>query len=284
VTSTTNRRARRGPPRGGYYSPIQISEGVSQLSLRQTLFLLALIEGQPSSSTYHRSSERLAPHWRFTEQILRELADCRAISISRAADAPSTWMVPRTSPLEVDWTLSPSFAATLQLQDQLETHAKELSRADGAADELFTLWRELAISEAVGYLSKELTDHRFDENWTMNAVPALERGLRHLSVSQTFYFCWMSVREAASRYLRFPGSTAALSESLVTYLEQRLNRALTDGWKVRDWSTASHRVPTSIAIAFSTRVTHLGDSYMTRVPSREWVWQKSVGSRTGSVR
>lgn len=199
--------------------------------------------------------------------MLSELADRGAITLRVSLELPRLW--PRVSPVADDpeWELSESFAATPDLQALLLAQSRIAATGLAGADELFTLWRELAISEAAGFLAAELGDHRFDEGWALAAVPALERGLRQMSVNQMFYFCWMSVRETASRYLRYPASVGTLADGLVTYIDQRVDRALTERWTIREWY-GSKRIVSNVAQVFAEQVTDLGSDYLSIVPSR----------------
>lgn len=248
------------PPRGAEVS--------LDLGLRQSLFLSAALADSPSAVglRYAKPRNRLAPHRGFSAQILHELAECQAIILHPAFESQRTWAPPSTS--EPAWELSPRFEVIPQLQGKLIGYARNLAAAPGADEELFTLWRELVISEAAGYLGRELNDHRFDENWALAAVPALEKGLRRLSANQMFYFCWMSVRETASRYLRYPSAVHTLAEGLVDYIDQRVDRALAERWTVRDWNCSSRRVPSSLATIFAEQLTDLGSEYLGSVPSR----------------
>ena len=248
--------------------PLPIPEVLQELGLRHSLFLLAAIADAPSTTgfRYAKARNRLAPHRGFAAQILDELAECGAITLRPAMESYRNWAP--TAPSEPDWGLSTRFESIAHLQAHLTRHAQTLAAMPGADEELFTLWRELVISEAAGYLGHELNDHRFDESWALSAVPALEKGLRRLSANQMFYFCWMSVRETASRYLRYPGAMHTLAEGLVTYIDQRVDRALAERWTIRDWNYSSRRVPSSVATVFAEQLTDLGAEYLGSVPSR----------------
>ena len=241
---------------------------VEALDLRQATFLAAALL-DPQSLTqirYAQVRSRLAPHWGLATQMLIELSECGAIVLEPLADSHPAW-APQAKISFPAWRLSEAFAALKELSGQVIGHARARAGDQDASDELFTLWRELAISESAGFLGAELADHRFDEDWALTAVPALERGLRRLSVNQMSYFCWLSVREAASRYLRFPGSVSSLADGLVAYIDQRVDRALSERWVIRDWSGA-RRVVSSVAQVFSEQVTDLGADYLGKVPSR----------------
>lgn len=265
------RRARKTttpPPTVAASIPLPIPEALQELGVRQSLFLLAAIADAPSTTgfRYAKARNRLAPHWGFATQILDELAECGAITLRPPMESYRSWAP--TAPSEPDWSLSTRFESIPHLQTHLTRHAQALAAVPGADEELFTLWRELVISEAAGYLGHELNDHRFDESWALSAVPALEKGLRRMSANQMFYFCWMSVRETASRYLRYPGAVHTLAEGLVAYIDQRVDRALAERWTIRDWNYSSRRVPSSVATVFAEQLTDLGAEYLGSVPSR----------------
>jgi hypothetical protein len=254
------------------------------LDLRRSLFLMAALLDGPTtaSSRYGRPRARLAPHSGFAEQILAELVEIKAIVRRTEGTIYRSWATTATPAPAADapWTLCPELAAIPNLESEILDHAKALSYAAGADEELFTLWRELAISEVAGFLANELHDHRFDEQWALVAIPAIEKGLRRLSVSQMFYFCWMAVRETASRYLRFPAMVHTLSENLVTYIDQRIDRALAERWAIRDWAANSRRIPSGVAISFAERLTDLGSDYLSTVPSRARLDLSALRRRT----
>lgn len=265
------RRARKTstpPPTVTAGIPLPIPEELQELGLRHSLFLLAAIADAASTTgfRYAKARNRLAPHRGFTAQILDELAECGAITLRPAMESYRSWAP--AAPSEPDWSLNPRFESIPHVQAHLTRHAKALAATPGAEEELFTLRRELVISETAGYLSHELNDHRFDESWALSAVPALEKGLRRMSANQMFYFCWMSVRETASRYLRYPGAVHTLAEGLVAYIDQRVDRALAERWTIRDWNYSSRRVPSSVATVFAEQLTDLGAEYLGSVPSR----------------
>ncbi len=176
----------------------------------------------------------------------------------------------------MEWRLSDTFATVKDLASQLKQHSLSLAGEPAATEDLFTVWRELAISEAVGFLGDELGEHRFDVNWALTAVPAIERGLRRLSANQMYYFCWLAVRELASRYLRYPASIHTLADSLVLYIDQRVDRAIAERWALRDWSDYRGRVPSTVAAVFANQITKLGGDYLARVPSRELLSQSQT--------
>ena len=271
MTAMAQRRATKASARSetedAYVAP---PDWVLALGLRHSLFLLAAITDAPMASSYRygKSRSRLAPHWGFAAQMLNELVECGAVELRAYSEPYRAWAPAPPPTSEPEWQLTATFAAASHLQAHVAAHAKSLAAMPAAGDELYTIWRELAISEAAGFLSNELGEHRFDETWAFAAVPALERGLRRLSVNQMFYFCWMSVRETASRYLRYPASVHNLADGLVTYIEQRVDRALAERWAIREWSYSSRRVPSNVALVFSEQLTDLGAEYLSTVPSR----------------
>ena len=198
--------------------------------------------------------------------MAHELEACGAIALNDFA--PGSWLSRHSLENSARWRARDELTSIPDLLPQLLAHARWLAAHGGHLDEAYTLWRELAIAEAVGYLSAELADHRFDESWALQSVPAMDRGLRRLSCSKLFYFCWLSVRELASRYLRYPASVHTLADSLVTYLDQRIDRALVERWTIRDWSNPASRRPSHVSRIFSDEVTMLGARYLAVIPLR----------------
>lgn len=265
-------RARETIPLAASIPPV-----LAGLNLRQSLFLAAALLDSPTSAAYRyaRQKSRLGPHWRFGAQMLTELADAGLI-VMRGNDSLRIWGVPQAVPQEPEWSLSETLNLLPNLQTCVMSQALTTSGAPGAGDELFTLWRELAIAEVVDYLATELAEHRFDEAWALAAVPALERGLRRLSINQMFYFCWLAVRETASRYLRFPNSISSLSEGLVSYIDQRIDRTFAERWAIRDWGD-NKRTASAIALVFAEKVTGIGSDYLGTVPSRDRLGDRLFG-------
>lgn len=198
--------------------------------------------------------------------MLLELAEYGAIVLERDSESP-TWASAYTTASLPRWRLSEPFSDAKDLRSQLLSHARLRARAESEDESVFTLWRELAIAECVGYLASELSDHRFDEGWALAAVPAIDRGLRRMPASHISYLCWLAVRDAASRYLRFPAAVGTLAEGLVTYIDGRIDRAISQQWAIRDWIGAK-RGASAVAEVFADHVTDLGPSYLTRVPAR----------------
>lgn len=258
-----------------------IDPAVAALGLRDGLFLLSALTDTADVPAFRGAKvrSRLAPHAEMASQMLRELSGAGAIAWGSAGDAPRSWIFGATPSVPMEWRLSDALAAVKDLTSQLKRHVVSLASAPAATEELFTVWRELAISEAVGFLGDELGEHRFDENWALTAVPAIERGLRRLSANQMYYFCWLAVRELASRYLRYPASIHTLADSLVLYIEQRVDRAIAERWALRDWSDYRGRVPSTVAAVFADQITGLGSDYLARVPSREGLSQRQTGAR-----
>lgn len=185
------RRAPRSIPDGGTADPLpqpSLPACVASLGVRHSLFLLAaLADAAVGNYRYGGVRSRLAPHKGFASQMLNELAECRAITLRVSLELPRLWPPASLGSGDPEWVLSEAFATTPDLPALLLAHARIAATGVAGADELFTLWRELAISEAAGFLAAELGDHRFDEGWALAAVPALERGLRQMSVNQ---MCW----------------------------------------------------------------------------------------------
>lgn len=261
-----------------------IDPAVAALGLRDSLFLLSALTDMADVPAFRsaRAQSRLAPHAEMASQMLRELSYAGAIAWGSAGDASRSWIfgAPPSQPME--WRLSDALAAVKDLTFELKQHAVSLASAPAATEDLFTVWRELAISEAVGFLGNELGEHRFDEKWALTAVPAIERGLRKLSATQMYYFCWLAVREVASRYLRYPASIHTLADSLVLYIDQRVDRAIAERWALRDWSDYRGRTLSAVAAVFADQITKLGSDYLARVPSRELLSQRqAVASGAG---
>lgn len=266
-----------------------IDPAVAALGLRDSLFLLSALTDTADVPAFRgaRYRNRLAPHAEMASQMLRELSDAGAIAWGAAGDTPRSWIfgAPPSQPME--WRLSDALATVKDLTSQLERHAVSLASAPAATEDLFTVWRELAISEGVGFLGNELGEHRFDENWALTAVPAIERGLRRLSANQMYYFCWLAVREVASRYLRYPSSIHTLADYLVLYIDQKVDRAIAERWALRDWSDYRGRIPSTVATVFADQITALGSDYLARVPSRELLSQRQAdasGPRRAAAR
>jgi hypothetical protein len=243
---------------------LELAPPITALNLRQTTFLAAALRDTQHANASSRA--RLAPNEGLAMQMLKELSDCGAVVLDLAMAAYPAWAASPKKMLPT-WRLADTFHGLHSVEEQVRHHLVVLARAPSAEESLLDLWRELAIAETTALLGAELADHRFDEAWALTAIPAIDRGLRRLSVSQMSYLCWLAVRETASRFLRFPGSVSTLADGLVTYIDQRVNRALNERWIIRDW-IGYKRVDSSVAQIFADEITTLGPDYLGEPPSR----------------
>lgn len=128
------------------------------------------------------------------------------------------------------------------------------------------LWRVLVIDEVIAFLEAELADHKFDPAWAIHVQPIIDRALDHLSASQCFYLCWLSVRDLASAYLRLPHARDRLDETLRWSLNSKLAKAHSERWSLREFGRHANRDESAIAHAFSF-IVDLGSSYLSRQPT-----------------
>lgn len=242
---------------------------IDQLALNHAVFLRALLPSDPKrfAGLSYYAPTTFAASEAYYRYMLDELQRADLLVAEQAVSSAAAGGFARslrTVRLEFhDW-INRDLAGTRQAAEA----RLEVFRADrSAAPHFLGLWQELGLVETQSYLAWELSAHRFDPVWAEHAASILEQGLFHFSIGQMFYFCWAGVRELASRHLRQPGPLEEYKEHLAAAMEQRMVRALRDGWEVRQYERQWRRRTNVVAETFAQQATRLGDQFLQAVPT-----------------
>jgi len=168
---------------------------------------------------------------------------------------------------EIDWTMNPAVGNCSALYDSAIDVLLSFQRDDIFLAELAGIWRRLALAETTSFLAAELGSHQFDEEWVSSSESILDRMLVTVPVCEAFYFCWLSVRDLASAFLRQPGSRPWLDQTLARSIESKWRRAQSERWRLRAMSRHSFCEESALAFVFASIATSLGDQVLLSVPS-----------------
>lgn len=185
------------------------------------------------------------------------------VSAARVAEGFGGFAVPAPRRYE----LAPELPPHAELRARLENLLKEARREPSVIPAYALLWRELALAELHAYLEWELAVHHFDARWGDALSEALDGGLSSFSIGQMFYFCWTAVRDLASHHLRHPAPFETYKDYLAHSISGKIERAVRDGWEVRQYSRQWKRRTNALAESFAQHATTLGDRFLTEVPS-----------------
>ena len=164
-----------------------------------------------------------------------------------------------------DWTLNPSLGTWAAALEACKVVLPGIVRTESFLLEVISWWRTLAIAECSAFVAAELEDHHLDPRWAATAAPAIERIIERLPISQAFNICWLSVRDVASAYLKYPGSRDTLGSVLRGSLEQKLGRARAERWALRSFNRHTRCPESALARVFAI-ATELNVGYLHLVP------------------
>lgn len=238
-----------------------------QLGPKDMVYLHALLSGAGKGPALMLASPgAVAPNETYYWHVIGHLERCGIlveVSRVRMAKGLGGFAMPAPRRYELTPELAPHAELRTALEHQLKAARKDPSAITGHA----LLWRELALAELHAYLEWELAVHRFDARWGDALGDALDAGLSSFSIGQMFYFCWTAVRDLASHHLRHPAPFDSYKDYLVQSITGKIERAIRDGWEVRQYSRQWKRRTNALAETFAQHATTLGDRFLTEVPA-----------------
>ena len=232
----------------------------------EMVYLHALLSGAGKGSTFLLASPgAVAPNESYYWHVIRHLQR-RGLLIEVSADRVAEGYGGFVMPAPRRYELAPELLPHVELRAGLENLLKGARRDPSVIPVYALLWREMALAELHAYLEWELAVHGFDARWGESLSEALDGGLSSFSIGQMFYFCWTAVRDLASHHLRHPAPFETYKDYLAKSISGKIERAVRDGWEVRQYSRQWKRRTNALAQTFAHHATTLGDRFLAEVP------------------
>ncbi|OQP71089.1 hypothetical protein IA54_015560 [Xanthomonas phaseoli pv. syngonii LMG 9055] len=191
---------------------------LEELSLRETLFLAALLRAQDLRV-------QVAPTRQSTLTVLDVLRGQALIQVPWPADRWPIRPDAEVTPLEdIQWAFAWASYEREHLLPALEDRLIELSAEQDLAAQRHAIWSELALWEAEQFLEQQLRKHHFDPAWARDLSFIFRVALPGLPIARWRYCCWAAVRQGASVALRQSApDVSGVREAIFAELQKRLH-------------------------------------------------------------
>jgi hypothetical protein len=144
-------------------------------------------------------------------------------------------------PMAVDWLIPvPTDGGSVgKVARALEGVFRTGHWPDAWRHEVATVWRRIALHEALAYLRLAMDDHHLNLRVGEKTTLVLEETLERFSIGQTYNFIWRAARDAAAYFQRGDVPRAQAANSAIGRIQRQAERAIVDCWDVkhfgRDW-------------------------------------------------
>jgi hypothetical protein len=250
----------------------------TEFSLRQVLFLLSLCRAGQTENTdtiYFGEHQLLqvSPTKVMDSEIYELTYNEKMIDISSSTllgEIHFQNKKPEYKFKRVTWRLNFSNDEEVNIQKLLELEAMLRNRElwpSTWVEELPNIWNELALHECLAYLEQQLEIHNFEFRAGKKTIQVIKQALDNYSILKCYYFIWAAVRSAASYYLRADVSRLQASNTVVGGIQRRVERAIAEGWEIKEFSKNSQSGTSALTALFSNVATKLNNSFFTEIPS-----------------
>jgi hypothetical protein len=249
------------------------------LTLEEAISLLALIRvaADEKLETIQPIGERmLSPFRDLDDKLLSHLYHERGLlQIDPCSDAGAfSWedgKPVRYFTYKVGWQIRDEERSVhvASAQRVLEEALRGRWSADWVVDR-HDLWRKLALAECLEYLRVSLDDHGLSKEMGEKTRHVVANALNDFSIGQVYSFIWRAAKDAAAFYLRERVTKSHAANTVVGAIERSAERALANGWDVKDYRR-DRRVPEAPLVQLFATSTGLGERYWSDVPGAEAV-------------
>lgn len=233
-----------------------------------------------SLSTFKEGS--LSPSAAFDLEIIRQLYDHKLLFVHpdspiEAFDDNLTTYYPTvtywwTPMLSLDKPANAFFI-------ELETLFRNMDWSDHWNNQIYLLWKRIAVEECLQYLTFTLGEHSLELKHGPKTLHVLNNVLESYSVSQVFNFIWRAAKDAAAFYLRERVPKQHAANTVVGSIQRQADKAKSEGWNVKGYQR-NYKVPQStVSRVFADTVMQFGDEGFTS-PPRTGNTQAEVGSES----
>lgn len=120
-------------------------------------------------------------------------------------------------------------------------------------------WRDVAVAECLEYLEYQLSEYKLTESTGPKTTIVIQEALKHFSVSQTFNFIWVAVKDAAAYYQKDRVTKKHAVNSISGSIQRRLEKTIAEEKEIKGFRR-DFNLPQSIyADLVYTRALKLGD-------------------------
>lgn len=252
-------------------------ESVSEekLSLKDRLYIAALLRGfmdenQMYITPTYATKSKLGPTSDYSIKILKHLiargliipATISELSSFLEDDFPQRYYVDRVS-----------YQLLIDSNDDKNSMIGRLMYPDrqmflNDKQETFSLWKDIAESEAEEYLLYRMSAVGFDFNIGVKTKMVLNNLLERFSVGQINSFTYRAVANSLQWYTENTNiSRKHAANSVVSRLEKSGERALSEGWKVKSWGRNYDLKQSEISEVLYNPIMQISELGFTEVPT-----------------
>lgn len=135
-------------------------------------------------------------------------------------------------------------------------------------DDIFRLWKKVALNECLQFLDFCCTERKFDFSPGPKTLQIFKSVLESYSVSQVFAMIWRAAQSAVDFYHRKNVAKQHAVNTIPGHIKTFSERALAEGWSVKGFSRNYELPPTAIANVLYGLVLKLGDKAIEVIPGR----------------
>lgn len=236
----------------------------NQLKLRDAVYILTLyrnanIDQDGLAGPPYAKERPLAPTDSLRADILKHRASRGLISVSSTSPLDSfsfdddDTIQPAYYIFKVKYRILPMLPKSLIFEavKNLQEMAKDghwmnatLSIDDPAVTEALSLWRELALHEALECFDYQGRLHNLQPPSGEKTILTLTALTADYSVAQIYNIIWSAARDAAAYYQRGGINKAQASNSMVGACRTRAEKAKVEGWSVKPYNR-NYQLPRS---------------------------------------
>lgn len=257
------------------YSKAKEPIDLKACSLTSRVFLGALCKDLLRNNLYeiepyNNSGVILAPTEELRNRIYSNLIDNQIISVSPnsslgAFDTKSEHFPNKYDVYKVTYFLNLDFPPNKQdLFTEIFNPRYCISKN---ANELYLLWREIALSECVEYLQYQLDRVGFKYSLGEKTYKTFESILLDFSVSQVYGIIWRSVADASKLYLESGIGKKHAANSVIGACARLADRARQNGWNLTHYNRINDLPQSELSSFFFNNVLKIGKSGFRHPPS-----------------
>lgn len=268
------------------YSKPKESVDLKTCSLTSRVFLGALCKALLRNNLYeikpyNNSGMLLAPTEDLRNRIYSSLINKQIISVSPSSsvdafDTKSEHFPNKYDVYRVTYFLNLEFPPNKQ--DLFTEIFNPCYCTSKSINELYLLWREIALSECIEYLQYQLDRVGFRYSLGEKTYKTFESILLDFSVSQIYGIIWRSVADASKLYLERGIGKKHAANSVIGACARQAERARQNGWNLTHYNRINDLPQSELSTFFFNNVLRIGERGFRRPPSVDEL--KKMSSRS----
>lgn len=276
----------QGYPSADTWENPNVHHLAGQLTLRDAVFLSALyrnahIDAAGTVGAPYAKERPLSPTTELTNDMLAHLGRRGLARVSATSSLDSfefdeeLTRVKAHYIFKVRYRLLPMLPAGMIGECMLAIDAMASDgfwlEPESAADEAFSLWKELALHECLETFEHQGQLHRLQPPAGEKTIVTFQALLEDLSVAQVYNIVWSAARNAAAYYQRGGVTKQQASNSMVGGCRTRADKAKVEGWEIKPYGRNYERPRSELSHVLHDAFLKIGDQGFTARPSREYL-------------